>query len=233
MDRHDLAARGAEDGLWDWNLTTNRIHFSPRWISMLGCEDHEVGSTPEEWFRRVHPEEVEQVRLCIDLQLAGSQDQFDSRHRMLHKDGSYRWMSCRGLIVRDERGQAVRMTGSHSDITAEVVTDSLTGLPNRALFLDHLARSIERAAQHKDFLFAVLLLDLDRFKSLVGSMGSTAADQLLTAVARRLETRLRSEDTVARLGRDHVLARLGGDEFAVLLNGLREVNDAKIVAERL
>ncbi len=200
---------------------------------MLGCEDHEVGSTPEEWFRRVHPEEVEQVRLCIDLQLAGSQDQFDSRHRMLHKDGSYRWMSCRGLIVRDERGQAVRMTGSHSDITAEIVTDSLTGLPNRALFLDRLARSIERTAQHNDFLFAVLLLDLDRFESLVESMGSTASDQLLTAVARRLETRLRSEDTVARLGRDHVLARMGGDEFAVLLNGLREVGDAKIVAERL
>ncbi len=200
---------------------------------MLGCEEHEVGNTPEEWFRRIHPEDGEQVRLRIDLQLTGSQNLFDSQHRMLHKDGSYRWMSCRGLIVRDEKGQAVRMTGSHSDITAEKVADSLTGLPNRVLFLDRLARSIERATRHNDFLFAVLLLDLDRFKSLVESMGSTAGDQLLTAVARRLETCLRSEDTVARLGRDHVLARLAGDEFAILLNGLGEVGDAKIVAERL
>ncbi|NWG13204.1 MAG: EAL domain-containing protein, partial [Acidobacteria bacterium] len=233
MDRFDLAKCDANDGLWDWNLTTNRIRFSPRWISMLGCEQQEIGNTPEEWFRRIHPEDREEVQRGIDLQLSGSPDQFQSQYRMLHKDGSYRWMSCRGLVIRDENGQAVRMTGSHSDITAERVADSLTGLPNRILFLERLSHSIERVKRHNDFLFAVLLLDLDRFQSLVDRLGSASGDQLLVAVARRLERCLRSGDTLARLGRDHLLARLGGDEFIILLNGLAEVGDAKIVAERL
>ena len=233
MDPYGLAQRGEDDGLWDWNLTTRRIHFSPRWISMLGCEQQEVGNTPEEWFRRIHPEDLRQVQSEIDAHLAGKSPQFESQHRILHKEGTYRWMSCRGMVSRDEKGQPVRMTGCHSDITAEKVADALTGLPNRLLFLDRLARSIERAKRRNDFLFAVLLLDIDRFGSLLERLGSSAGDQLLIAAARRLETSLRAGDTVARLGRDHVVARLGGDEFTILLDGLNEVSEARFVAERL
>ncbi len=233
MDQNELEPPGENDGLWDWNLKSKRMHFSLRWISMLGCEQHEVGNTPEEWFRRIHPEDQKQVQLEIDAVLAGNAPRFESQHRMLHKDGTYRWMSCHGIIMRNKDGRAVRMTGSHSDITAEKVTDALTGLPNRLLLLDRLSRSLERARRHNDFTFAVLILDIDRFKSLVERLGSSAGDQLLIAAARRLETCLRAGDTVARLGFEHVLARLGGDEFIILLDGLNEVGDAKFVAERL
>ncbi len=234
MDRHVLATNEANNGgLWDWNLATNRVHYSPRWISMLGCQEHELGNTPEDWLKRIHPEDLDQVKRALDAQAASASSRFETEHRMLHADGTYRWMSCRVDIIRDEAGNPIRMTGSHSDITPKKVTDALTGLPNRLLLLDRLTGSIERSRRRDGFLFAVFLLDLDRFRPLVERIGSTAGDQLLIAVARRLETFLRASDTVARLGRDHVVAHLDGDEFIVLLEGLNEVSEAKNVAERL
>ena len=233
MDRYDLAAHGENAGLWDWNLTSGRIHFSPRWISMVGCEGHEVGTKPGEWFQRIHPEDLKQVQDGIDTHLAGNSQHFEDQHRLLHKDGTYRWMSCRGVIARNENGQAVRISGSHIDITAEKVVDALTGLPNRLLLLDRLTRSIARAKRRGDHIFALLLLDLDRPETLIERLGPAASDHLVIAAARRLETCLRPGDTVARLGCDHVVARLGGDVFTILLDGLNEVGEAKSVAERL
>ena len=233
MNQYDLAERGANDGLWDWDLTTCRIHFSPRWISLLGCEAGKFGNTPEEWFDRIHPEDLQPVRREIDAHLVRDSLQFDMQHRMLHKDGSYRWMACRGVITRDEAGRAVRIAGFHSDITAEKVVDTLTGLPNHLLLMDRLTRSIEIAKRRSDFLFAVLILDFDRPELSIHRPGSTDVDLLVIAAARRLETCLRAGDTVARLGRDHVVARSNGNEFIVLIDGLYEVGEAKRVAERL
>ena len=234
MDRHGLATNESNNGgLWDWNLATNRIHYSPRWISMLGCHEYDVGNTPEDWFKRIHPEDLDQVRRAIDTQAAGASSNFETEHRMLHADGTYRWMSCRVDVIRDEGGNPIRMTGSHSDITAKKVTDALTGLPNRLLLLDRLTGSVERSRRRHGFLYAVLLLDLDRFQSLVERIGSTAGNQLLIAVARRLERSLRAGDTVAHPGHDHVVGHLDGDEFIILLDGLNEISEAKAVAERL
>ncbi len=233
MDQFDLAARGESDGLWDWNLTTNRIRFSRRWISSLGCEEHEVGDDPEEWFRRVHPEDVRQVRLAIDAHLAGSIPEIDNQHRIRHADGTYRWMHCRGMVTRDESGRALRLAGSHEDITAEKVTDTLTGLPNRLLLLDRLSRAIDRASRHNDYLFALLLVNLDRFNPLVERLGPTACEGLLIAAARRLETCLHTWNVEAQLRADYVVARLGGDEFGVLIEGLSEIGVAKFAADRL
>ena len=221
------------DALWDWNLATSRVHFSPRWVSMLGCDGQEVGNTSEDWFCRIHPDDREQVRSGITAYLNGSAPQLESQHRLLHKDGTYRWMACICVAVRDDTGKAVRLKGSHVDITAVKVADPLTGLPNRLLLDDRLSRAIELTRRRNDFLFAVLLLDLDRFKSTVDRLGPALSDQLLIAAARRIETCMRAGDTVSRTGRDHLVARCGGDEFTILLEGLNEVGDAKVVAERL
>ena len=233
-ERYLLAIQGANDGLWDWDLRSNCIYYSPRWKAMLGCEQAEVGNSPEEWFKRVHPEDVDQVRVDLGAHLKGLTAHFEDEHRMRHQDGSLRWMLARGLAVRDADGVAYRMAGSLTDITQrkqaeeqlvyDAFHDPLTGLPNRALFADRLERAIERAKRHTEYVFAVLFLDLDRFKVINDSLGHNIGDDLLVGISRRLKVLLRSSDTAARLG---------GDEFVILAEDLRDAEDALVIANRV
>jgi len=231
MNQHHSGTRGDNEGLWDWNLASDRIHFSPRWVSLVGCQDHEVGNTPEEWLLRVHPEDLDQVLSEIETARAQGPE-FDFRHRLRHKDGAYRWVSCRGEAVR-EGGQAVRLMGSHADVTADTVTDRQTGLPNRLLLFDRLTHSIERANKYQGFHFAMLLLDLGRSATPAGPSGPATTDPLLTAAARRLETSLRIGETTPSLRHNDLVARVQGDQFAILLDGLKDVGHAKVVADRI
>ncbi len=233
-ERYVLAARGANDGLWDWDLRNNTIHFSVRWKAMLGYDEGEVGDQPEEWLSRVHPSDHGDLEDRIAAHLDGRNPHFESEYRVRHKDGAYRWMISRGLAVRNEKGQAYRMAGSQTDITAwkkaeeqlvyDAFHDTLTGLPNRALFLDRLQHVITATQRRAGALYAVLFLDMDRFKIINDSLGHTIGDQLLIAVGRKLSDCIRPGDTVARLG---------GDEFAVLLEDINEIAHATDVAERI
>jgi len=232
-ERYALAARGSNDGLWDWNLSANVVHFSPRWKAMLGYQEGEIGERPEEWFDRIHDADRERVKKEIAAHQKGLTPHFESEHRVLHKDGSFRWMLSRGVAVHDASGNALRMAGSQTDITEGKVSDPLTGLPNRLLFIDRVGRLIKHTKRRKDQLFAVLFLDLDGFKMVNDSMGHLIGDQLLLGVANRLEKCLRSTDTVARLGETFTVARLGGDEFTVLLDDIKDPSDAKRAADRM
>src|SRR6202521_4775401 len=232
-ERYALAARGANDGLWDWNLLTHVMYFSPRWKSMLGYREGEIGDRLEEWLDRIHDSDRERVKDELAAHQKGLTSHFESEQRVLNKDGTFRWMLSRGLAVRDASGKATRMAGSQTDITEGKVTDPLTGLPNRLLFIDRLGRLIKHAKRRKDHLFAVLFLDLDGFKMINDSLGHLVGDQLLLAVSNRLERCLRLTDTVARLGETFTMARLGGDEFTVLLDDLKDPGDARLTADRL
>ena len=225
--------RGDSEGLWDWNLESDRIHFSPRWIALIGCEDHEVGSKPEDWFQRVHPDDSPQMLRQIEVARTGDSTSFNFQYRLRHKDGTYRWMLCRGMVVRDKAGQATRLTGSHSDVTVEMVTDPLTRLPNRLLLVDRVTHSIDRARRYRAFHFALLLIDLGRPVSPGRRAGKGVGDPLLTAVARRLETCLRIPETMPSLRHNDLVARMDGDHFAILLDGLKEITHAKVVADRI
>lgn len=201
---------------------------------MLGYEENEVGNTLSEWFVRVHPDDIERLNAEILAHLQNSSPDLSSEYRVLHKDGEYRWVMCRGLAVRDANGTAYRMAGSMTDITIrkraeeqiiyDAFHDSLTGLPNRALFQDRLGRAIEHNRRNPADLFAVIYLDFDRFKLVNDSLGHSIGDQLLVASARRLENCIRSSDTVARLG---------GDEFVILLEDVAGEADARMVADRV
>jgi diguanylate cyclase (GGDEF)-like protein/PAS domain S-box-containing protein len=232
--RYELAARGANDGLWDWNITANKIYFSPRWKTMLGYEEDAVKDSPEEWFNRVHPDDRKRVESEIASSIGTPTSHFVCEYRMLHKDGTYRWMLSRGLAVKNESGVVDRMAGSQTEITERKIAeeqlihdafhDTLTGLPNRILFMDRLKHADRRAARHKDYIFAVLFVDVDRFKVVNDSLGHAIGDQLLVAVSQRLEECLRPGETVARLG---------GDEFAILLEDIKNINDVEHIINRI
>ena len=233
-ERYALAAAGANDGLWDWDLRADRVFYSPRWKAMLGAGEEESTDSPEEWLNRIHPDDVRVFRAALEAHLRGDTPQFEQEHRILHRDGSYRWMLTRGLAVRDTEEKAYRMAGSQTDITQRKVAeerllhdamhDSLTELPNRALFVDRLTQAIARTQRREGYEFAILFMDMDRFKVVNDSLGHMVGDQLLVGMAKRLANCLRPADTVARLG---------GDEFVILLEDIRTATDATLFADRI
>jgi len=233
-ERYSLAARGANDGLWDWDLVTGQVYYSPRWKEMLGCTDAEIGTSPEAWFSRVHPDDRARLEAEIGVHCDGLTAHFASEHRMIDANGSQRWILSRGLAILDAGGKAIRMAGSQTDITLrkqveqqlshDAHHDALTGLPNRALFMQRLGRALKQARRQPEYLFAVLYLDLDRFKVVNDSLGHRAGDELLVELGQRLLASVRPADTVARLG---------GDEFGILLDGIGDLQDATLAADRI
>jgi diguanylate cyclase (GGDEF)-like protein/PAS domain S-box-containing protein len=232
-ERYALAVQGANDGLWDWNLATNEVYWSERWKAMLGYETSDIGSTPDEWLGRVHIDDLSRVKSALDAHLAGGAQQYECEHRVLHRNGTFRWVLCRGAAIRNASGVATRFAGSLTDITDGKVSDPLTGLPNHVLFADLLDRAIKRTERRAGYIFALLVLSLDRFARIGDSLGPVSADRLLVAVAQRLQTSLRCTDAVTPDTAGATLARHTGDEFTVLLDDITDGSDAIRVASRL
>src|SRR6266850_1126819 len=226
-DRYALAWQGSGDGIWDWELGSDRLWLSDSWRALVG--DKGTGETPAAWLDRVHPADREGVEAAVRTHVEGRSPRFESEHRLRHDDGSWRWVLSRGQATRDPAGKAVRFSGSTMDVTGPratvaLVSDALTRLPNRSHFLDLLTRSLARARRGEGDRLAVLFLDLDRFQSVNERLGRAAGDELLVQMGQRLVTCLREGDT---------LARHGADEFTILLDGLRETSDAEAVARRI
>ncbi|MBK1734306.1 hypothetical protein CKO15_03205 [Halorhodospira abdelmalekii] len=232
-ERYELAAAGANDGLWDWDLEHNAVYYSARWWGMIGHREPLSDSSPEQWLGRIHPDEQTRVRQELEAHLRGLSATFESEHRLYHERDGFRWMLVRGLAVRRRDGTAYRMAGSMSDVTErhriqeqlehDALHDALTGLPNRNLLLDRLQRVIVRA-QRSHENFAVLFLDLDDFKTINDSLGHSYGDEVLMTVSKRLSQLVRPGDTVARLG---------GDEFIVLLEQIEEQQQVEHVIKRI
>jgi diguanylate cyclase (GGDEF)-like protein/PAS domain S-box-containing protein len=233
-ERYALATQGANDGIWDWNLKTNEIYFSPRWKAMLGYLADEINNTLEEWFDRIHPDDFMGFKRCIESHRDGLTPHFEHEHRIRHQDGQYRWMLSRGLAVRDPEGKPTRMAGSQSDITMrkqaeaqllhDALHDALTGLPNRVLLMERLRHAIQLAKRNEDYHFAVLFLDIDRFKLINDGLGHFVGDRLLVAIAQKLSACLHPGDTVARLG---------GDEFVILLEDVKGMSEVTSIVNRV
>ncbi len=232
QQRYALAAQGAHIGLWDLDVARQQIFLSSRWKELLGFADDELDSTIPIWFDRIHKDDRDIFQEMIGKPNGLNEGRFECELRMRHRDDSYRWMLCSGIMQKDCDGNVSHLAGSLSDVTEGKVRDVLTGLPNRLLFEEQLTKIISLDPQ-KFGLCAVLFLDLDDFKRINDSYGHDAGDQLLCSVARKLEGCLRESDVVARQKSGWSVARHGGDEFTVLLHQLHSRVDAENVAERI
>lgn len=229
-----LPARGAQEALWDWDVSDDKIRFSSRWREMIGRHAEEVIASTDEWLGRVHPADRAQVNVDVAAQTAGAGVRFASEHRVRHESGQWLTLHWTGIIVRDAQGRALRVAGSVRDTTAqrsveeqarrEAFYDALTGMPNRALALDLLRRAITRTRRHGERRFAALVVDIDRFIKQNDAYGHGAGDEVLKSFARRLTNAVRPGD---------VVARLGGDVFLLILDAVHEPEEAERVADRV
>ncbi len=226
-----------------------RLYNSPAYEKILGYRPDELAATAS--IEQVHPNDRARVlEAAAKAHLTGRGERLE--YRIRHKDGSWRVLESTSSAIPGEAGEMEGLVIVNRDITerkrAETLLehrafhDSLTNLPNRALFLDRLQRALVVSRRHSDFKFAVLFIDIDEFKVFNDSLGHIAGDNLLIQIARRLTDCLRSADTISRprLSRnaqppvgENTLARPGGDEFAVLAEELRDASDAIRISERI
>jgi diguanylate cyclase (GGDEF)-like protein len=234
-ERQEMLAEAQEVaklGSWEWHVPTGQVTWSDQLYAIVGVEPRSFTPSYESFFSRVHPEDRDVLAQEVHraVQEGG---QYARDFRVTISESDLRWVHGRGEVKAWDQGAPVVMAGTVQDITDrkrleddllhQALHDSLTGLANQALFRNRVEHAMARAPRRRTG-FAVLFLDLDNFKTVNDSLGHSAGDEVVVAVARRLEERLRNEDTTARLG---------GDEFAVLLEDLGTESHAGIVADRL
>jgi len=227
-ERFSLAVQGSKDAIWDWDLRAGRIYFSPRWHEMLGIDAAAMPAGTDWWKSLIIPEDQPRFELELERHLAGDTDHFNAEFRVRNgQDGRILWILCRGLAVRDAAGTPVRLAGSMTDITEQKETeqrlifdalhDALTKLANRMALSAHIEHALGVLKREFGYAFAVLLLDIDRFKLINESHGHRVGDELLVAVGHALANAVRPGD---------VVARLGGDEFAILFDNVHGEEEA-------
>ncbi len=240
QERLELAVRGSSDGLWDWNLQTAEVYFSPRFHALLGFAEDAVRLNRQDIFiGLIHPEDKIPYKTAVDEHLENGFP-FETTTRVRTQQGEWRWFRIRGEAVKGEAGTPNRMAGSISDITVQknaeeklaraAVTDQLTGLPNRVHFTARMSGAISRANAAKKH-FAVMFLDFDRFKAINDNWGHDIGDELLRQIADRLRQGLfASSSTWMQF---HTVARLGGDEFVVLIENLEHPGELSAILENI
>lgn len=229
--RYRLLAENMNDLVCLHDLGGRYLYVSPSCESLLGYQYQEM--LEQDCYTFIHPEDRDRVRQDTQT-LAIATKPEPITYRMRQKSGEYIWFETLVKPIRDPSGRIVQIQTTSRDVTERVqvqtqlkhdaVHDALTKLPNRHLLMERLQLAINRAKRLDDYHFAVLFLDLDRFKVINDSLGHLAGDQLIMAIAQRLEATLRGID---------LAARLGGDEFVILLEDIRDIQEVVHATERI
>ncbi len=232
-ERLDSILGAIEDVVWSMDETMSKTLYLNSAVERIYgypmsdfLEDHHL------WLKVIHPEDRLRVKnITHTILLTGS---FNEEYRILRPDQEIRWINNQGHCIYDRDGKLLRIDGIVRDITAQkkaqqqlvhdAFHDALTNLPNRNLFMERIEQALNHNKRHPQYLFAVMFIDLDRFKMINDSLGHAVGDQFLQAIAKLLASCLRGGDTVARLG---------GDEFTILVNDMREPSEAVMIAERI
>jgi diguanylate cyclase (GGDEF)-like protein/PAS domain S-box-containing protein len=224
-----------EDVVWSANAVTfELLYLNPAAQKVYDRKIAEFFNNPNLRLEVIHPEDRKRIEIQKAFKILLESGNLDLEYRIIRPNGEIRWLSDRSHVVKNEQGEAVRLDGIIYDITDQKIAqeklihdalhDSLTGLPNRILFLERVEMILKQTQRRSHYLFAVLFIDLDRFKTINDSLGHVAGDELLIQVASLLHGCLRGTDTVARLG---------GDEFTVLLDDFHAIEDVVTITERI
>jgi PAS domain S-box-containing protein len=199
QERLELVVRGSRDGVWDWNVVTDEVYFSPRWKSMIGYAEDEVPNTFEGWRQLVHPDDRERAMRTLADYFAGTSAEYALEHRLRHKDGSYRWILARGVALRDPTGRPLRMAGSHVDLTERRRTEERLRQAARWESVTTLAAGVAHEVKNP---LQTLLLGIEY---LTGR--PFAADPLVGELLASMGNAARQADTIIRSLRDYAVQR--------------------------
>ena len=237
------AQRIAQLGSWEWNVSNGEVFWSEESYRVLGYAVGEVAPSIDAFLERVHPDEREAANEALE-RLLSECTEADISQRVMSPAGGERYVHVHGVATPGADGKAIHVSATIQDITerkrAELQIrylayyDSLTTLPNRQFFMERLAQALQQAKRHSRLL-GVLSIDVDQFKRINDTLGHSVGDQLLIAIAERVNECVRDHDTVSRIGVEpfETLARLGGDEFSILLAEIARFQDAAKVAHRI
>ncbi|CAM2011492.1 putative bifunctional diguanylate cyclase/phosphodiesterase [Acanthopleuribacter pedis] len=224
MQRYLLAARGTNDGLFDWDLDSGEIYFSEEWRHLLQLPPDVYLRSQEDWFERVHPDDRDALRSKLALHLEGVTENLEYQYRIRAANGEYIWVLCRGSANERKEGVSRRLAGMITDLTNRSIHDTRTGLPFRGFFMERLSQAVTRTQFNQQVRYSLLYIDIDRFKVLSEGFGYSIVDTVLVAFAKRLEHCLRDGDT---------LAFLGGDSFVVLVEDFQDASHGLAVANQI
>ncbi|MGZ5823258.1 MAG: EAL domain-containing protein, partial [Hyphomicrobium sp.] len=229
-----LAVDGAGSAVWEWNARRDEIKVSPLIEASLGLGPGELSTKVDDFIKHLHPADRDRFRLMLWSMQERAWAKIRTDFRMRHADNTYRWFELEASSVPNQDTRAVRCVGLIRDVTDakraherllhDAVHDSLTGLPNRELMLDRLGVAVMRAKANEGVRPSVFCIDIDKFKSVNVSFGLVVGDSLLLTVARRLQSHLGPQDT---------LARVAGDRFAIVLVAEHAAQDLAALAERV
>jgi diguanylate cyclase (GGDEF)-like protein len=236
-ERYAMAEQATRDGLWDWNLITGEVYFSPRWRQMVGLSESAAADNVQTWFSRILGRDREALLAAVQLHLSGQADTLQCSYRMLDTSGGLRWMLCRGIVSRDAQGRPVRLAGSQSDVTEEKTRDALTGLTNRLGLLGALDCALTSSPRGYDHPAdcAILLLALEPFKEINERLGHLGGNALLKGAAGRLKL-FCDGFAATRAAQPSVslfVAHTGAEEFAVLVQGVATADVVRELAAGL
>ncbi len=229
VERKALALAGSGDTVFDWDVLADRLHVGPEIEVLLNHPDGTLTGPAATLLDLIHPFDRDRFRAGLDAALEQGRGRLQFDFRLQARDGNHLWFSLKARPLVADDGEVVRIVGSIAEVTGaklaeqrilkDAVHDHLTSLPNRRLFLDRVETSLALARGGEQIRSTILVIDMDRFRSLNESLGIAGGDTMLLTMARRISRLLRPQDT---------LARISGDQFAILL--LSERDPAPITA---
>jgi diguanylate cyclase (GGDEF)-like protein len=234
LQARSLALAGSGSTVWEWNIRRDEIKVGPEIEMALALMPGELSAKVDDFLKHVHPTDKERFRVMLVSAQERAGVRIKTDFRMRHADNSWRWFELEAASIPNADGRTLRCVGlvrdvsdskrAHERLLHDAVHCSLTGLPNRELFIDRLKTAVARAKTEATIRPSVIFIDLDKFKSVNASFGLVRGDSLLLTVARRLQRHLGPHDTVARVG---------GDQFAMLFISEQDARNLAALAERV